>query len=137
MNLVSQMMLAPAVYYMTNRTVTGILSSRADREDLDHSIMAWAKTARTLINYQQDIKIDEDHPAFTAKKMVLTTVEEIEYLVTQADRSNKDRWSVTKAMWPSDFTQLNRKLDKLKRELDERMKILLKLLKLSNKKKDV
>ena len=95
--------------------------------------MAWAKTARKLIAYKQDTKIDEDHPAYTAKKMVLDIVEQIEYLVKRADRTNKDRWAITKAMWPSDFANLNKKLDKLKRELDERMKILLKLLKLSNK----
>jgi len=130
MNIAGQLLLAPAMYYVTNRTVTHLISSRADREDLDESILSWVRTARKLIEYKATPRVGDDHPAAAATQMVLGTVEQIEYILRRAHRDDKDRWTLTKSIWPSDFAALNKKLRSLRVELDERMKILLKLLKI-------
>lgn len=134
MNIAGQLLLAPAMYYVTNRTVTHLISSRADREDLDESILSWVRTARKLIEYKAS-PVSADHPAAAATQMVLGTVEQIEYLLRRARRDDIGRWSLTKSIWPSDFAALNRKLRSLRVELDERMKILLKLLKIPERHK--
>ena len=122
---------APVVYYLSNKAFNSAVSDRSEREDLDESILLWCQTAKATITYQ---KFDPNHPASDAVRMVNDTIDKIEYIVNSSRRHRRERYTLTKFMWPSNYKDINDKLHKLREELQERLKILLKLSKLKSRK---
>ena len=123
---------APIFYYVTNKAVTSAWSSRSERENLDVSILSWTNTAEKLTKYNN---FNDDHPASDAIKMVKETVDKIEYILKSAQRQKRERYALTKTIWPYDWRDVNKKLHELRNELDLRVKLLLKLTKIPINKK--